>query len=124
MGIAKDTPADDFDASQNAFGWSPSTVWVAGVAKRCGVCGPQLRSLILQVDMSTSCLAYVDLDSTDSASNGKPQGWMMPFTGLAENVQQLFSFQMMLSPDSRSKVLPVTDIDKELFADKSDFVVV
>jgi len=49
---------------------------------------------------------------------------MMPFPGLAENVQQLFSFQMMLSPDSRSKVLPVTDIDKELFADKSDFVVV
>ena len=122
VGIAKETPASGYDVSKSAFGWSPSTVWVAGAAKHSSVCG-RFCSLILQVDMNTSCLAYVDLDCID-ASNGKPQGWMMLLPGLMEIAQQLYSFQMMLDPDSRSKVLPVTDTDKELFTDKSTFILV
>lgn len=43
-------------------------------------------------------------------------------TGPADVMQQFFSFQMIVEPDGRSTVLPVTDIDKELFADKSDFL--
>ena len=39
-------------------------------------------------------------------------------------MQQFFSFQMIVEPDGRSTILPVTDIDKELFADKSDFLVI
>jgi len=63
---------------------------------------------------------------------------MMPFSsspgvgpGLTENVQQFFSFQMIVAPNSKFKVLPVTNIDKELsmnapheLTNKPDFVVV
>ena len=83
--------------------------------------------MILQVDMSTTCLACVDLDSTRSAQNGKPHGWKMSFASsskFAGVVRQFFSFQVIVTPDSTSRVLPVTDIDKELFADKSDFYVI
>ncbi len=31
---------------------------------------------------------------------------------------------MIIETDGRSVILPVTDIDKALFADKSDFVVI
>lgn len=103
-GIAKDTPTDVY----------------------CRAPMLRLRNMILQVDMSTSCLARV-LIQTALILHRKPQAWAIPFLsspGLADVVQQYFPFQMIVEPDGRSKVLPVTDIDKELFADKPDFVVI
>ncbi|KAL0045627.1 hypothetical protein WJX82_000147 [Trebouxia sp. C0006] len=53
---------------------------------------------------------------------GLEGGWKMPFfssPGLADVMQQqFFTFQMIVEPNGRSTVLPVTDADKELFVDK------
>ena len=127
VGIAKETPTDAQNPGKSAFGWTQDALggrpWAAGVAK-CNdfVPVPRLRNRSLQVDVNTSCLACVDLDSTHSARNGKPQGWKMPFfssPGLADVMQQqFFTFQMIVEPNGRSTVLPVTDADKELFVDK------
>lgn len=129
VGIAKDTPNDGYEPGQTACGWLRQVgFWAAGVEKQSHFAPmPRLHNIILQVDMSTSCLACVEVASTHPAQNKKPQGWGMPFSsspGLADVVQQFFSFQMIVAPNQRSKVLPVTDIDKELFADKSHYIVI
>ncbi len=60
-------------------------------------------AIILEVDMSSSCLACIDADSIPSASKGKLKGWMMSCSaspGLAEDVQHFFSFQFILERNS------------------------
>ena len=104
VGIAKDTQTDGFAPTQSAFGWTPAASWAAGVEKRnVYVVEPWLRNVILEVDMSSSCLACIDADSIPSASNGKRKGWMMSCSaspGLAEDVQHFFSFQFILERNS------------------------
>lgn len=122
VGIAKDTLFTGGSPGQTAFGWRPDGIWAAGVAKHTDHAPvPRLLNMILQFDMNTSCLACVDLD------HYQLRGWTMPIfspPGPADVTQQFFSFQMIVGPDGKSTVLPVTDKDKELFADKSDFVVI